>query len=173
MKHDQHGFTLIEITAVLVLMAIISAYVIGRSINTEQIDLAGQTDKIRIQIRYAQAIAMKRSETDKIWGIKFDTVNDQYWLFSVDIPVVGNDENLPVNQITFPGERNKKVSAADFGVDILPPSFMLFFDRFGRPYDSFTDESNHHLLDAVKTITVSADALTRDIIVNQETGLVQ
>ena len=59
MQRYQHGFTLIEITVVLVLMAVISAYVIGRSINIEQIDLAGQTDKIRTQIRYTQATAMK------------------------------------------------------------------------------------------------------------------
>jgi prepilin-type N-terminal cleavage/methylation domain-containing protein len=36
MQRNQQGFTLVEITAVLVLMAIISAYVIGRSVNTEQ-----------------------------------------------------------------------------------------------------------------------------------------
>jgi prepilin-type N-terminal cleavage/methylation domain-containing protein len=42
MQRNQQGFTLVEITAVLVLMAIISAYVIGRSVNTEQIDLAAQ-----------------------------------------------------------------------------------------------------------------------------------
>ena len=110
MQRNQHGFTLIEITAVLVLMAIISAYVIGRSIGTEQIDLAGQTDKIRVQIRYAQAMGMKRSDTDQIWGIKFDPGNDQYWLFAVAIPYVANTEDLPINQVTFPGEQNKKVS---------------------------------------------------------------
>ena len=134
MKRDQHGFTLVEITAVLVLMAIISAYVIGRSIGTEQIDLSGQTDKIRAQIRYTQATGMKRSDADEIWGIKFDPGNDQYWLFSVDIPVVAGDEDLPINQVTFPGEQNKKVSAADLGVDINPLAFnLLFFDRFGKP----------------------------------------
>jgi prepilin-type N-terminal cleavage/methylation domain-containing protein len=173
MQRNQHGFTLVEITAVLVLMAIIAAYVIGRSIGTEQIELSGQTDKIRTQIRYVQAMALKRSEPDKIWGIKFDTGPDQYWLFSVDIPVDLLDVDQPINQFTFPGEQNKKVSAADFGVDILPPGFTLFFDRFGRPYDSFTDESNQHLLDTAKTITVSADTLTRTITVIPETGLVQ
>ena len=174
MKRDQHGFTLVEITVVLVLMAIISAYVIGRSINTEQIDLAGQTDKIRIQIRYAQATAMKRSETDKIWGIKFDPGNDQYWLFSVDIPVVPNAEDLPVNQVTFPGEQNKKVSAADFGVDINPLALpLLFFDRLGKPYVQYTDDTANDDLDNPLTITLSASSQNRTITVIPETGLVQ
>jgi prepilin-type N-terminal cleavage/methylation domain-containing protein len=176
MRRDQHGFTLVEITAVLVLMAIISAYVIGRSIGTEQIDLAGQTDKIRIQIRYAQAMAMKRSDSDEIWGIKFDPGNDQYWIFSVDVPVVANDEDLPINQITIPGEQNKKVSTADFGVDINPLAFnLLFFDRFGRPFTQFVDidDPANIDLDAPLVITLSGSGQNRTVTVIPETGLVQ
>ena len=176
MKRDQHGFTLVEITAVLVLMAIIAAYVIGRSVGTEQIDLAGQTDKIRTQIRYAQAMAMKRSDSDKILGIKFDPGNDQYWIFSVDLPYVDNDEDLPINQITIPGEQNKKVSAADFGVDINPLAFnLLFFDRFGKPYTQYEDidHPTNDDLDNPLTITLSGSGQNRTITVIPETGLAQ
>ena len=170
MQRNQHGFTLVEITVVLVLMAIISAYVIGRSINTEQIDLAAQTDKIRVQIRYAQAMAMKRS--DRIWGIKCDTSTDQYWLFSVQIPVTANDEDQAINQITFPGERNKKISLADLGIDDMT-GFTLFFDRIGRPYTAYTDEDTNTPLDSDLTITISAGSQSRTIRVIPETGLVQ
>lgn len=178
MKRDQHGFTLVEITAVLVLMAIIAAYVIGRSIGTEQIDLAGQTDKIRTQIRYAQAMAMKRSDNKKIWGIKFDPDNDQYWLFSVDVPVVANDEDLPINQITFPGERNQKVSASDLGVDInINPltSNPLYFDRYGKPYTQYVDidDPTNNALGAPLVITLSGSGHNRTITVIPETGLAQ
>jgi len=169
MKRYQNGFTLVEITVVLVLMAIISAYVIGRSINTEQIDLAAQTDKIRVQIRYAQAMAMKRS--DRIWGIKCDTTPDQYWLFSVQIPVTANDEDQAINQITFPGERNKKISLADLGIDDMT-DFTLFFDRIGKPYTAFVDETGSPL-NSILEITLTAGGQTRKIYVNPETGLVQ
>jgi prepilin-type N-terminal cleavage/methylation domain-containing protein len=172
MKRYQNGFTLVEITVVLVLMAIISAYVIGRSINTEQIDLAAQNDKIRVQIRYAQAMAMKRS--DRIWGIKCDTTPDQYWLFSVQIPVTANDEDQAINQITFPGERNKKISLADLGIDDMT-GFTLFFDRIGKPYTAYTnkDDPNNAPLNSDLDITVSAGGRTRTITVIPETGLVQ
>ncbi len=172
MQRNQHGFTLVEITVVLVLMAIISAYVIGRSINTEQIDLAAQTDKIRVQTRYAQAMAMKRS--DAIWGIKCDTSTDQYWLFSVQIPVTANDEDQAINQITFPGERNKKISLADLGIDDMT-GFTLFFDRIGKPYNAYTDEGDpsNAPLNSDLDITVSAGGRTRNIRVIPETGLVQ
>jgi prepilin-type N-terminal cleavage/methylation domain-containing protein len=172
MQRNQHGFTLIEITAVLVLMAIISAYVIGRSVNTAQIDLAAQTDRVRNQIRYVQAAAMKRS--DRIWGIKCDTSTNQYWLFSVQTPVTANAEDQADNQITFPGERNKKISLADLGIDDMT-GFTLFFDRIGKPYNVYVDEGDpgNAPLNSDLVINVSAGSLSRNITVIPETGLTQ
>jgi prepilin-type N-terminal cleavage/methylation domain-containing protein len=171
MQRNQHGFTLIEITAVLVLMAIISAYVIGRSVNTEQIDLAAQTDRIRNHIRYAHSMAMKRS--DRIWGIKCDTTTDQYWLFSVQTPVAAMAEDQADNQITFPGQTNNTISLADLGIDDMT-GFTLFFDRIGRPYTAYTDEdTNSPLVDPGQTITISAGGQTRNVTVTPETGLTQ
>ena len=170
MQRNQRGFTLIEITVVLVLMAIISAYVIGRSLNTEQIDLAAQTDRIRNQIRYAQAAAMKRS--DRIWGIKCDTNNDQYWLFSVPIPVTADAENQADNQIAFPGERTKKISLADLGIEDMT-GFTLFFDRIGKPYNAYVDEGDpsNVAINNDLVIAVAAGGNTRQIRVIPETGL--
>jgi prepilin-type N-terminal cleavage/methylation domain-containing protein len=161
MQRYQHGFTLVEITAVLVLMAIISAYVIGRSINTEQIDLAAQTDKIRTQIRYAQATAMKRS--DAIWGITCDT--NQYWMFKI---APGTPELLP-------GEQNTQIILADLGIDSMALPFTLFFDRIGKPYTTYIDEGNpgNVPLNSNLVITVSAGGQFRTITVIPETGLVQ
>lgn len=171
MKRYQHGFTLVEITAVLVLMAIISAYVIGRSIGTEQIDLAAQTDKIRNQIRYAQATAMKQS--NRIWGIKSDT--NQYWLFSVPIPVTAGDEDQAVNQRTLPGENSNTIVFADLGLDPITLPFTLFFDRIGKPYNTYIDEGDpsNAPLNSDLVITISAGGNTRLIRVKPETGLVQ
>jgi MSHA pilin protein MshC len=159
MKRYQHGFTLIEITAVLVLMAIISAYVIGRSIGTEQIDLAGQTDKIRNQIRYAQSTAMKRS--DAIWGLNNNT--NQYWMFRTNI---GTIELLP-------GERNTQINLSDLGIDSMDPPFTLFFDRVGRPYTAYTDETTNTPLANNLILTITAGSHSRTITVIPETGLVQ
>ena len=159
MQRDQHGFTLIEITAVLVLMAIISAYVIGRSIGTEQIDLAGQTDKIRNQIRYVQSTAMKRS--DAIWGITCDT--NQYWMFQTNI----------LTPVLLPGEQNTQINLSDLGLDPMALPFTLFFDRVGKPYTAYTDETTNTPLANNLTLTISAGAQSRTLTVIPETGLVQ
>ena len=159
MQRDQHGFTLIEITAVLVLMAIISAYVIGRSINTEQIDLAGQTDKIRNQIRYVQSTAMKRS--DAIWGITCDT--NQYWMFQTNI----------LTPVLLPGEQNTQINLSDLGLDSMALPFTLFFDRVGKPYTAYTDETTNTPLANNLILTITAGSHSRTITVIPETGLVQ
>ncbi len=158
---------MIEITVVLVMMAIISAYVIGRSVNTEQIDLAAQTDRIRNQIRYAQAAAMKQYDEDlKVWGLKCDASPNQYWLFE------GQNPDDVSRQIQIPGEQNLKIALAGRGVDSMT-AFTLFFDRFGRPYSAYTDETTNIPLANPLTITVSAGGQTRAITVTPETGLVQ
>ncbi len=171
MPRNQQGFTLIEITVVLVLMAIISAYVIGRSIGTGQIDIAAQTDKIRNQIRYVQATAMKQS--DRIWGIKCNTGTDQYWMFFATVPVDVNEPDLEAQQVIFPGERDKKVSLAGTGIDDMSPSFTLFFDRIGKPYSAYVDATNNAPLVNPLIIIVSAGAQSRSLRLMPETGLIQ
>jgi prepilin-type N-terminal cleavage/methylation domain-containing protein len=167
MQRNQQGFTLIEITAVLVMMAIISAYVIGRSVNTESIDLAAQVDRIRNQIRYAQAAAMKQyDETLKVWGLKCNADPHEYWLFQ------GQNPDNVAEQKNLPGESDLKISLADRGVGSMTP-FTLFFDRFGRPYTAYTDETTNVPLGNPLTITISAAGQTRTIQVSPETGLAQ
>jgi prepilin-type N-terminal cleavage/methylation domain-containing protein len=167
MQRNQQGFTLIEITTVLVLMAVISAYAIGRGVNTEQIDLTAQTDRIRNQIRYTQATAMKQYDKAlKVWGLKCNAGPNQYWLFE------GQNPDDVAKQKKLPGEPDLKISLADRGVDSMT-AFTLFFDRFGRPYTAYTDETTNVPLANPLIITISADGQTRAIRVSPETGLVQ
>ena len=162
MPRNQFGFTLIEITVVLVLMAIIAAYVIGRSIGTQQIDLAAQTDKIRNQIRYAQSMAMKQS--DEIWGITSNS--NQYWMFKrvIGPPIIDT-------LVIMPGEQNAQITLSDIGIDSLT-NFTLFFDRIGKPYTGY-DTTTKTPLGNPLTITASAGAQSRTFRVMPETGLVR
>ena len=164
MPRNQFGFTLIEITVVLVLMAIIAAYVIGRSIGTEQIDLAAQTDKIRNQIRYVQSTSMKQSDENTIWGIISNS--NQYWMLKrvIGTPIIDT-------LVIMPGEQNAQITLSDMGIDSLT-NFILFFDRIGKPYTQY-DTTQKTSLDDPLTIVVSAGTQSRDIRVIPETGLVQ
>ncbi len=153
MKTNEHGFTILEVIVVLILISIVSVVIISRTVNIQQIDLTAQTDKIQTHIRYAHTMAMKRSDT--IWGIKCDGTD--YWLFKT------NDPDTESNQVRFLGEDSDKVPMSSMS------AFTLFFDKYGIPYTAYTDESDNTPVSASLSIPID----TENFNVTQETGFIQ
>ena len=163
MNRNNRGFTLVEITVVVILIGIIAAAVFARSISTDRINIVGEVDKIRNHIRYAQSMAMKRLDinSDERWGIK--CLGGQYWLFTYEN--IG-DENNP---IMLPEAENEKISLADLGVTMI--GYTLFFDGLGVPYK---ESPTSQLADPFNiTITASTDtSQSRTLTVTPETGFI-
>jgi len=154
LSRKTHGFTLIEMVVVMLLISIIAAAVFSRSITTSQIEFVGQVDKIRNQIRYPQSMAMKRNET---WGIK--SQNGSYWIFSGTNP----DANLRY----LPGEVTGTVAVP---AGITMDNFTVFFDKYGRPYDGDPGTP----VAVKKDIQIdAADVDPRTFSILAETGLVK
>ena len=159
MNRNNRGFTLVEVTVVVVLIGIIAAVVFARSISTDQINLVGQVDKIRNHIRYAQSMAMKRNE---VWGCKSDGLSPgTYWIFN------GNDADIESNQVLLPGETAIKVSLPN---SITMTLFTIFFDNYGKPYSAYTDESDNTPLSSGLTITVSGSP--NNLTITPKTGFI-
>ena len=158
MKRSEHGFTMLEIIVVLVLMAIVSAYAIGRSAGTQRMELAGQADKISNHIRYAQAMALKQSDT--VWGITCDA-ND-YSFFQTDTATL----------VMLPGETSNTISLSGLGVGM--DAFTLFFDNIGKPYTAYTDASTNTPVSTGNPleITITAGG-SMTLTITPETGLIQ
>ena len=113
MSRNIRGFTLVEITVVVVLIGIIAAVVFTRSIATVEINVVGQADKIRNHIRYAQSMAMKRNE---VWVISCDAA--QYWL-----------SDITLNPVELPGVTTDRISLSDLGVSMN--NFAVYFVHWG------------------------------------------
>jgi prepilin-type N-terminal cleavage/methylation domain-containing protein len=166
---NSSGFTMLEIIVVLILMSIMAAYVAGRSLATADLDLTSQADKIRSQIRYAQAEAMKRSDT--VWGFRSTGGADgHYWLFRGTDP---DGEKIRIPGAAYAGAETR-VSLADLKVSL--DAFTLFFNRIGKPYSAYSDyenDGNNTPLAAALTVNVSAGGQSRPITITPETGLVR
>jgi prepilin-type N-terminal cleavage/methylation domain-containing protein len=162
MYRNNHGFTLIEIIAVLVIMSIIAAGVLVRTINTDQLDLMAQVAKIRNHIRYAQAMALKRS--DKNWGIKCDGSN-AYWFFE------GTDPDDSANQLPLPGEISSQILFTD--IKVTMEWFELYFDKYGRPYTAYTDKTDNSPVSIPLPIKITGGSGSVTLSVTPETGLIQ
>jgi len=162
MQRNQNGFTLVEIIVVFLLMGIIAATVLGRSIGTNDIDLTAEFERTKNQFRYAQSAAMKYHE---FWGVHYDSHNNRFWLFRKDNPL---DTSY---QLRFPGEDDIKIKLSDRSVVFTKPGgdFTLFFDKYGRPY--YPDTSTP--ISANLNVEIDVGGLTNNFDVTAETGLIQ
>jgi type II secretory pathway pseudopilin PulG len=149
---------------VLMLMTIIAATVLGRAITSSEIDLNSEADKIRNHLRFAQAEAMKRSNT--VWGIKSDRT--EYWLFR------GTNPDNAASEVRLPGAlysgASNRVSEGDIKVAVS--DFTVFFDRIGKPYSAYMSETTNTPLPGRLTISVTAGD-NRSITIEPETGLIR
>jgi prepilin-type N-terminal cleavage/methylation domain-containing protein len=157
------GFTIVEIIVVLLLMSILAATLLGRSATTTDLDLNSATDKVRNQLRFAQAEAMKRSDT--VWGV--NSFGTKYWLFR---NTTANEVRIPGGD--YPGDDNW-INEADLGKGVTLSDFTVFFDRIGKPYTAYTDATNNTPMDSEMSVTVSAGGDNRTITVTPETGLIR
>jgi MSHA pilin protein MshC len=156
------GFTIVEIIVVLLLMSILAATLIGRSVTSSALDLNSATDRLRNHIRFAQAEAMKRSDT--VWGIRFES--GEYWLFRGI-----SDEKVGLPGVDYPGGSDNKVSLPT-GISLTAPPPVVFFDRIGKPYTAYTNPTINTALATEMQVIVAAGE-SRTIRVEPETGLVR
>jgi len=154
---------MIEIVVVLLLMGILAATVLGRSITTSNLDLNSAADKVRNQLRFAQAEAMKRSDT--AWGI--NSFGTEYWLFR---NTTANEVRIPGGD--YPGASNR-INKSDLGAGVSVSNFTVYFDRIGKPYTTYTSPTVNTPLDSQLPITVSAGGDNRTITIAPETGLIR
>lgn len=149
------GFTVIELIAVLVMISVISAIILGR-VGNIRADLDARTDTLKAHLRYAQSRAM---DSDRIWGIRYTGTG--YFLFSFD----GSSESV----VRLPDEENTIVDLSGDGVS-LGAFHEISFDSWGSPYANATGTGSS----TGQTIVVSAgsDPLN-SIAVTKNTGFIQ
>ena len=157
MKPNDHGFTLIEIVIVMVLISIVAATVFTRSITNDKLNLISRAEKIQSHIRYAQSMAIK---TNDVWGIS--CAGNEYWLFNKTFSAV----------VKLPGESSDKIDLSGSGVHV--PNFPLFFDNFGRPYFIYDDVPvtyDENPL-TIRIESTEDTSIVRKLSITPETGLI-
>lgn len=109
----ERGFTLVEILAVFLVIAVVAASVLFRQ-STGSADLISSADRLKTHLRYAQSRSMN---SDVIWGIVFSGGT-----YSLTRDITGTLATEPL-----PGEGTDTVS--------LPVSVTgtVSFDSWGRP----------------------------------------
>ena len=120
-KHNNHGFTMIEVIAVLIIVGILAVVAAVKMSNTSDYDLASQLEVVKGHLRLAQAKALGSGSS---WGINFAN-STTYYMFqgtaqTTPVLILGED-NATVNLTT-------KKSALTIG----NPQ-RITFDAYGSP----------------------------------------
>ena len=154
---DNNGFTLLEVIAVLILIAIISAVALSRGNAVKQSTLYTFAAELRANLRYVQNNSMA---TQSICSLIFN--GNSYKFQDGD----NTDQILP-------GQDQLSISAPS-GVNMAPTSATIAFDYWGRPGANKTDNDDDGLLDDSASINItlsnSDDSIT--LAITQETGYI-
>lgn len=131
LRHN-NGFTLIEVIAVLVIIAIISAVVVVRGISTADVNLQAEIDTLKGHLRYAQYLALNENDTDNgvndvKWGIEIVEATSSYTL--VKTTDNGTTRTSPFN---LPNESSPTHSFAP----ITATGITILFDKWGSANDT-------------------------------------
>jgi len=167
----EEGFSFLEIIAILVVMAILAVIAVSRSFNYD-VEVYSGANTLRTHLRYAQTTAMNTNPSGglNVWGINYDSIANQYWMFQ------GTNPN---NNITFLPE-DSQYSSADRKINLnakkirLNSSFTIYFDNRGIPYTAYTSATNNTPLASTLTISVSplSGGTTVNITITPLTGYI-
>lgn len=111
------GFTLVELIAALLVVAILGALVLSRATNVQSFQVAAEFDRVKTHLRFAQNRALKSNSR---WGVHFDS-SANYWLFRDNI---AGKKRLP--------DQNASTVTLD-ALQITNAPLTVMFDSFGSP----------------------------------------
>lgn len=146
-----HGFTLIELVVVLVLLGIVAAMV-GVRLSASTSNLGAVADQLASDIRYAQSLAQTRAQRHCVnLAANGYTVTNNNCVTAVNLPASANPVTLAP------------------GVTLATTNALLSFNTLGQP---FTDAAATAPLAAPAVITLSAGGQSQTVRVTPVTGRV-
>jgi MSHA pilin protein MshC len=119
---NNSGFTLIEVIAVLIILAIVSAVAISRGMDTQAVKLQTEVDTLKGHLRYAQYLGMNDIAPTK-WGIQ---ISGQSYTLVRNANGDGATFNSPYN---LPGDSSATHNMAPFAATVV----NVLFDEWGSP----------------------------------------
>ncbi len=147
---SQHGFTLVELVTVLLIVSVISVTAIV-SWPGDGISLSAQADQLLGDIRYAQSMAMHRGQRYRI-----NFASDRYWL--------SDESGATVYAHPVVGSANVALGA---GMSLSATNTSLIFNTAGVPYSSTSTP-----LASTAVLTLSSGSESIAVRVSPETGRV-
>jgi MSHA pilin protein MshC len=160
------GFTLVELTLVLILAGILSAVAIPRFFDRNTFDTRAFGDEAQATVRYAQKVAVAQNRAvfvnfnDGRLALCFDTACTN----PVVSPAPRQAVAVCANNATW------MCAALPADVAITPANQRFYFNALGRPFN--IADADPASTFALLTISLTGGGTTRTITIEPETGYV-
>ncbi|MBZ2173510.1 Tfp pilus assembly protein FimT/FimU [Nitratidesulfovibrio sp. SRB-5] len=155
-KTGQRGFTIIEVVAVLVIMAVITAVATERFFNQTPMELGGIEASVRSHLRYARTRSMN---SDQVFGVQ---------ILSTTTYAIFRNGNTGT-RVILPGQPATGIITLEDGATFTTGATTFSFDQWGRPCPNATGT----LPSSSITISLSYLGQTASIVVVRNTGYLQ
>jgi len=170
-QHRRHGFTLIEILTVVVILGIASAIIVPQIGTSSGLKTASAARAVMADLMYAQNKAITSQQPVYV---SFDITNKQYSLCSAVSPskVYINNPVSDANYITQFGANGAgtlsqcTLVSASFGSNLT----TLWFDEMGVPYAYDPSTNTSSALSAAGTVVIQCGTSTLTLSVLPDTG---
>lgn len=151
-----HGFTMLELIVVFIIIAILASVVAVRVLDTG-IDLIAEAELIKTHLRYAQARAMN---SNSIWGINLS--GSTYSLFK---------NGSVASKVILPSE---EVDTRSLPAGVTVETAIISFDAWGIPHTDAPAADGNELVsgDTEAQLTVSDGSDTKTITITPNTGFI-
>jgi MSHA pilin protein MshC len=168
-----HGFTLIELVLVLVLVSILAVFVAPRFGSVTSFTAQALQDKLRAEVRYAQSVAMSRNRRGRIYFNGAGSAPAAGYAAVIDTSGAGDCSSfIAINDPAGDGALVVALNAGSYtGLTVVPARACLEFDSLGRPYDCSAAPGSCSTLPAGLTIDVNGNPSMR-ILITSQTGAV-
>ena len=158
-----HGFTLIELVMIIVIVGIIALAAMPKITTGSAVRLEAACQKIASDLRYAQEMALAQQVR---FGISFDIANEAYFAYRVSVATKARDpqtrNNFDVSFVTLNEFKGIDISSTNF-------SNKVEFDSVGAPYDGSGVILSSQ---GVITLQAQAGAYSRTVRIEPKTGKV-
>ena len=164
-KHLTHGFTLVELVAVIVVMGIVGAAFVAPLIyDTGHMKLEGEAKRLLADVRYTQSLSMFRNAR---YRLDFSNSNcpQNYNCYAILTPAGGS-----FNYFASGGTKIKLESGTTLSVSST--SKYLVFDGLGAPALSSNNSGSGGAATSNTIITLTHNGRSKTVTVTPVTGLV-
>lgn len=169
MIKKENGFTLLEIISILIILGILAAVAVSRSVNFNAEVYSG-ADALKAHLRYAQTLAMNSNPNAGIIVCGINGTGSSYGLFQGTN--TANYTRLPEDETFINADKTVNLTTKKIK---LSAGFTIFFDNRGIPYTAYTSTTVNTPLTIAMTINVqplTATTPNNDVTITPLTGYI-